>query len=100
MGFRDLLVGEDPTDVERLHRRMVAGAYARTGPAHVDSGHDVHAVSAIETALWDLAGKAAGPPVYKLLGGKHRDRVRMYNCVGFYEMYLALQCNDESGGRP
>ena len=37
------------------------------------------AVSAIEMALWDLAGKAAGLPVYKLLGGKVRDRVRVYN---------------------
>ena len=37
------------------------------------------AVSAIEMALWDIAGKAAGVPVYKLLGGKVRDRVRVYN---------------------
>jgi hypothetical protein len=37
------------------------------------------AVSALEMALWDLAGKAAGVPVYKLLGGKVRDRVRVYN---------------------
>ena len=37
------------------------------------------AVSAIEIALWDIAGKAAGLPVYKLLGGKIRDQVRCYN---------------------
>ena len=37
------------------------------------------AISAIEMALWDIAGKAAGVPVYKLLGGKVRDRVRIYN---------------------
>ncbi len=37
------------------------------------------AVSVVEHALWDLAGKAAGVPVYKLLGGKVRDRVRVYN---------------------
>ena len=37
------------------------------------------AVSAIEHALWDIAGKAAGVPVYKLLGGKVRDQVRVYN---------------------
>ena len=91
MGFRDMLVGEDPTDVERLHRRMVAGAYARTGASHLESGHAVHAASAIETALWDLAGKAAGLPVYKLLGGKHHDRVRLYNCVGGYETYLEME---------
>jgi L-alanine-DL-glutamate epimerase-like enolase superfamily enzyme len=51
----------------------------------------VHAASAIEIALWDLAGKAAGVPVYKLLGGKHRDQVRLYNCVGFYETYLEME---------
>ena len=39
------------------------------------------AVSVIEIALWDLAGKAAGVPVYKLLGGKVRDHVRIYNGV-------------------
>ena len=37
------------------------------------------AVSAIEIALWDIAGQVAGVPVYKLLGGKIRDRVRIYN---------------------
>ncbi|MBO4884743.1 MAG: hypothetical protein J5602_05475 [Clostridia bacterium] len=36
-------------------------------------------VSTIEMALWDIAGKEAGLPVYKLLGGKMRDRVRVYN---------------------
>ena len=40
------------------------------------------AVSAIEMALWDIAGKAAGLPVYKLLGGKVRDKVRVYNGGG------------------
>ena len=91
MGYKDLLVGQDPTNVEVLHRRMMARAYAATGAAHFDSGLAVHAASAIEIALWDLAGKAAGVPVYKLLGGKHRDQVRLYNCVGFYETYLEME---------
>lgn len=68
--YRDLIVGEDPTDVERTLlkiRRM--GAFKPWGAA----------VSAIEMALWDIAGKALGAPVYKLLGGKVRDRVRVYN---------------------
>lgn len=67
---RDALLGEDPTDVERVMlkiRRL--GAFKPWGSA----------VSAIEMALWDLAGKAAGVPVYKLLGGKIRDRVQVYN---------------------
>lgn len=68
--YRDYLLGEDPTDVQRVMlkiRRM--GAFKPWGAA----------VSAIEIALWDIAGQAAGVPVYKLLGGKIRDRVRVYN---------------------
>jgi L-alanine-DL-glutamate epimerase-like enolase superfamily enzyme len=68
--YKQYIVGQDPTDVERVmlnirHR----GAFKPWGSA----------VSAIEMALWDIAGKAAGLPVYKLLGGKVRDRVRVYN---------------------
>jgi L-alanine-DL-glutamate epimerase-like enolase superfamily enzyme len=68
--FRDGVLGQDPTDVERVMQRIrKRGAFKPWGAA----------VSAIEHALWDLAGKAAGVPVYKLLGGKVRDRVRVYN---------------------
>ncbi len=68
--YKDYILGEDPTDVERVLlkiRRL--GSFKPWGSA----------VSAIETALWDIAGQAAGVPVYKLLGGKIRDRVRAYN---------------------
>jgi L-alanine-DL-glutamate epimerase-like enolase superfamily enzyme len=68
--YKDYLIGEDPTNVERVMmkiRRM--GSFKPWGSA----------VSAIEIALWDIAGKAAGLPVYKLLGGKIRDKVRCYN---------------------
>jgi L-alanine-DL-glutamate epimerase-like enolase superfamily enzyme len=68
--FREGLIGEDPTNVERVMLKIrPRGAFKPWGSA----------VSAIEMALWDLAGKAAGLPVYKLLGGKVRDRVRIYN---------------------
>jgi L-alanine-DL-glutamate epimerase-like enolase superfamily enzyme len=68
--FRDGVLGEDPTDVERVMLKIrQRGAFKPWGSA----------VSAIEMALWDIAGKAAGVPVYKLLGGKIRDRVRVYN---------------------
>src|SRR6266566_9937712 len=68
--YRPYILGDDPTQVERVmlnirHR----GAFKPWGSA----------VSAIEMALWDIAGKAAGIPVYKLLGGKVRDAVRCYN---------------------
>ena len=64
------LLGQDPTNVERVMRRIrQRGGFKPWGSA----------VSAIEMALWDIAGKAAGLPVYKLLGGKVRDKVRVYN---------------------
>jgi galactonate dehydratase len=91
IGFKDLLMGKDPTNVEALHRSMMSRAYAGVTASHFDGGLAVHAVSAIETALWDLAGKAAGVPVYKLLGGKHRDRVRLYSCVGYLDTYLEME---------
>jgi L-alanine-DL-glutamate epimerase-like enolase superfamily enzyme len=68
--YKDYLIGEDPTDIERVMmkiRRM--GSFKPWGSA----------VSAIEIALWDIAGKAANVPVYKLMGGKIRDHVRCYN---------------------
>jgi len=68
--YKDYVLGEDPTDVARVMlkiRRL--GAFKPWGSA----------VSAIEMALWDIAGQVAGVPVYKLLGGKIRDRVRAYN---------------------
>jgi len=68
--YKQLILGEDPTNVESVMlkiRRL--GSFKPWGSA----------VSAIEMALWDIAGKAAGLPVYKLLGGKVRDKVRVYN---------------------
>ena len=68
--LREAVIGQDPTDVERVMLRIrQRGAFKPWGAA----------VSAIEIALWDIAGKAACVPVYKLLGGKVRDRVRVYN---------------------
>src|SRR5215203_7567456 len=70
LSFREALIGADPTNVERVMLRIrQRGAFKPYGSA----------VSAIEMALWDIAGKAAALPVYKLLGGKVRDEVRVYN---------------------
>ena len=63
------VVGENPCDVDKIFRKMkLHGGYNRQG-----SG-----VNAIENALWDLAGKAYGVPIYQMLGGKFRNRIRMY----------------------
>lgn len=68
--YRELILGLDPTDVEAVMLKIRRfGSFKPWGSA----------VSAIEMALWDIAGKAANLPVYKLLGGKVRDKVRVYN---------------------
>ncbi|MGC8882531.1 MAG: mandelate racemase/muconate lactonizing enzyme family protein [Bryobacteraceae bacterium] len=72
--FRRFLVGQDPLNVEALWERIrTAGIFAGA-----QGGQYLAALSAVEIALWDLAGKALGVPVYQLLGGKVRDRVRLY----------------------
>src|SRR5437868_6193256 len=68
--YKQYIVGEDPTNVERVMMKIRRlGGFKPWGSA----------VSAIEMALWDIAGKASGLPVHKLLGGKTRDKVRIYN---------------------
>lgn len=67
--LKSRLIGENPCNVDKIFRRIKQfGHHSRQGGG----------VSGIEVALWDLAGKAYGVPVYQLLGGKYRDRVRVY----------------------
>ena len=67
--LKSRLIGENPCDVERLFRRIKQfGYHARQGGG----------VCGVELALWDLAGKAYGVPVYQMLGGKYRDKIRIY----------------------
>ena len=68
------LIGKSPLDVHRLQEEMRRGGLFKGAQA----GMYVCVMSALETALWDLAGKALGLPVYRLLGGKFRDRIRVY----------------------
>ncbi len=75
--LRDLepaLVGEDPRDIGRLFRKLQRAA---SGAGSV-AGIVYNAISGIEAALWDLAGKALGAPVWQLLGGRYRTHVRIY----------------------
>ena len=67
--LKRFIIGEDPTNVERVMKKIrFRGAFKPFGSP----------ISAIEMALWDIAGKAAALPVYKLIGGKVRDKVRVY----------------------
>lgn len=80
--FARMLMNQDPLNVEAAWERIrTSGVFAGA-----QSGQYVTALTAVETALWDLAGKAIGVPVYQLLGGKVRDRVRVYADSGAREM--------------
>jgi galactonate dehydratase len=80
--FSRLLVGQDPLNIEAAFERIrTAGIFAGA-----QGGQYVTALTAVEIALWDVAGKAVGLPVYQLLGGKVRDRVRVYCDSGAREM--------------
>lgn len=74
--FREWLLGRDPRDVELLWQLMYNGSRF-PGGSLVNS-----AISGIEHALWDIKGKALGAPVWSLLGGKCREKVRIYQGVG------------------
>lgn len=69
-----VLLGRDPLAIDRLWADMFR-AVSYSGWA----GAEMRAISAIDIALWDLAGKAAGMPVYQLLGGASRDAIPIYN---------------------
>jgi L-alanine-DL-glutamate epimerase-like enolase superfamily enzyme len=67
--LKSRLLGENPCNVEKLFKTVKQfGHHGRQGGG----------VCAVEMALWDLAGKAYGVPVYQMLGGKYRDRIRLY----------------------
>jgi len=72
MEHERFLVGKDPTNIELLWQGMFRYPRWRGGPI-LNS-----AISAVEIALWDILGKALGVPIYKLLGGASRDRIRLY----------------------
>jgi len=67
--LKSRILGKNPCSVEQIFKNLKQfGGHGRAGGG----------VSGIEIALWDLAGKAYGVPVYQLLGGKYRDKIRMY----------------------
>ena len=75
-----LVVGEDPTRIEYLYQKLYRQPFFRGGIVGMS------AVSGIEHALWDIYGKSLNLPVYKLLGGNVRDKVRMYTHLGGGDM--------------
>jgi L-alanine-DL-glutamate epimerase-like enolase superfamily enzyme len=70
--FRELLIGQDPGKIEHCWSEMVRGTFWSTGQVIMS------AVAGIDLALWDIKGQRLGVPVYDLLGGAARDKVRVY----------------------
>jgi len=70
------LIGKDPRRIEHHWQAIYRGQYYRGGPVLCS------ALSGIEHALWDITGKWLGQPVYQLLGGATRDKIRMYGWLG------------------
>lgn len=85
--MRPYFIGKDPLDIEALY----TGLGSRTdGSAHML----LRAVSGVEMALWDLAGKLLNTPASKLLGGRYRERVRVYHDEGPRNMLERASCEE------
>lgn len=73
MGLKEILIGENPLEIERIWNKMYnASNYIGR------RGAGIHAISAIDIALWDIAGQYYGVPVHTLLGGKYREKINAY----------------------
>lgn len=87
--FEPMLLGEDPARIEHLYQKMYRQSFWRVGVIGMS------AISGIEQALWDIRGKALNVPVYELLGGRVRDRVRMYTHLGGGDMKAVYEARDD-----
>ena len=86
--LKPLLIGRDPRDITQACRVMQKHSYYRLGIIGMT------AVSGIEHALWDISGKAVGLPVWRLLGGQVRQKVRLYTHLGLGEMGAVYETFD------
>ena len=82
-----ILIGEDPGNIERLWQKMLVSTMGAGMTGTPGSG----AMTAIDMALWDIKGKALNTPVWNLLGGKVRDRIRVYGHAHTVERALQLK---------
>jgi galactonate dehydratase len=83
----NILVGEDPTHIEKLWQKMLVAQMAHGMTGVIGAG----AMSGIDMALWDIKGKVLATPVWNLLGGLVRDRVRIYAHASAPEVAVELK---------
>ena len=74
--MEEYLIGKDPSKIEDIWNLLYRAAFYRGGPILMS------AISGIDQALWDIKGKVLGVPVYELLGGACRDRMKVYSWIG------------------
>ena len=86
--FAPMVIGEDPTRIEHLYQKLYRQSFWRLGVIGMS------AISGIEQACWDIWGKSLNQPVYKLLGGEVRERVRMYTHLGGGNMKAVYETFD------
>ncbi|AXB47877.1 galactonate dehydratase [Amycolatopsis albispora] len=72
----DYLIGQDPARIEDIWTVLYRGGFYRGGGIHMS------ALAGIDQALWDIKGKSLGVPVHELLGGRVRDRIKVYSWIG------------------
>jgi galactonate dehydratase len=88
--LKPFILGDDPTRIEHIYQKLYRQPFFRPGVIGLS------AISGIEQACWDILGKQLGVPVYKLLGGAVRDKVRMYTHLGGGEMSAVYESFDAS----
>lgn len=89
------LIGKDPLEIDTLYTNMGVRSPNLSGTRTDGSAHNlIRAVSGIEMALWDLAGKILGAPVTTLLGGKFREKVRVYDHAAPSNMLDKASCRE------
>ena len=74
--MEEFLVGRDPDDIEDIWQILYRSRFYRGGPVSMS------AIAGVDQALWDIKGKRYGLPVYQLLGGKVREKIRVYSWIG------------------
>jgi galactonate dehydratase len=87
LDLRSVLIGEDPAHIEKLWQKMLVAQMGHGMTGIVGAG----AMTGIDMALWDIKGKALNTPVWNLLGGKVRDKIRIYSHASTPEVALDLK---------